>query len=125
MQELGTDVASRKAIARLTAAGERPSLRPAAARLPSSSAATKTFIASMRSIIPPRKRRCARDRRRRALSRIRSPRGRVSAEQRLFARLSEQPSFNQLNRGRLARSTFLHPKRNNKGAYDGYRTESR
>src|SRR6266851_9955514 len=37
-------------MARLTAAGERPSLRPAPARLPSSSAATKTFMASMRSI---------------------------------------------------------------------------
>src|ERR1700730_16380450 len=41
---------SRKATARLTAAGERPSLRAAPARLPSSSAATKTFMASMRSI---------------------------------------------------------------------------
>ena len=37
-------------MARLTAVGERPSLRPAPARLPSSSAATKTFMASMRSI---------------------------------------------------------------------------
>ena len=43
-------------MARLTAAGERPSLRPAPARLPSSSAATKTFIASIRSIIPLRPR---------------------------------------------------------------------
>src|SRR5262249_5811285 len=42
---------SRNAIARLTAAGERPSRRPAPARLPSSSAAMKTFIASMRSIL--------------------------------------------------------------------------
>src|SRR5262249_58903222 len=41
---------SRKAIARLTAAGERPSLRAAAARLPSSTATTNTFIASRRSM---------------------------------------------------------------------------
>src|SRR3954452_7454159 len=44
---------SRKAIARLTAAGERPSLRPAAARLPSSTARTNTFIASRRSMRLP------------------------------------------------------------------------
>src|SRR6187549_1659916 len=37
-------------MARLTAAGERPSLRPAAARLPSSTATTNTFIASRRSM---------------------------------------------------------------------------
>ena len=41
--------ASRKAIARLTAAGDRPSLLPAPTRLPSSTADTNTFIASMRS----------------------------------------------------------------------------
>ncbi len=38
-------------MARLTAADERPSARPAAARLPSSSAVTKTFIASIRSML--------------------------------------------------------------------------
>src|SRR5688500_8812924 len=37
-------------MARLTAAAERPSRRPAPARLPSSSAATNTLIASIRSI---------------------------------------------------------------------------
>ncbi len=47
--------ASRKAMARLSAAGERPSRRPVPARLPSSSAMTKTFMASMRStiLLPP------------------------------------------------------------------------
>ena len=40
-------------MARLTAAGERPSLRPAPARLPSSSVVTKTFIASIRSRVFP------------------------------------------------------------------------
>src|SRR5688572_3231589 len=42
--------ASRKATALLTAAAERPVLRLAPARLPSSSAAMNTFMASMRSI---------------------------------------------------------------------------
>ena len=41
---------NRDHVARLTAAGDRPSRRPAPARLPSSRAATKTFIASIRSI---------------------------------------------------------------------------
>src|SRR5450432_1239608 len=40
-------------MARLTAAGDLPSLRPAPARLPWLSAATNTFIASIRSTILP------------------------------------------------------------------------
>lgn len=54
MQQLDTNMRLQKLSARLTAVGDRFRLRAAPARLPSSIAVTNTFIASMRSIVPPR-----------------------------------------------------------------------